>query len=213
MQQKQTFSAQTLTLSVAAAELGRAIFGAGQTGSVRAVLLSNVLAAAAFALLAALVSVNASRLNRPGFAGKCICAVFLLWYLFELVRTAAMLQQACWEQFASMAFIGLLPFFLWAGWSLGCELYDRMASVLGWLVVLGIVFCVLGLALLFGAPQAYPGYELLRAWSFGGISRFDAAFLLLWLAAAIFRFGFIVRAVRLLCERLAEGPVNAEAAR
>ena len=53
----------------------------------------------------------------------------------------------------------------------------------------------------------------LRAWSFGGISRFDAAFLLLWLAAAIFRFGFIVRAVRLLCERLAEGPVNAEAAR
>ena len=47
MQQKQTFSAQTLTLSVAAAELGRAIFGAGKTGSVRAVLLSNVLAAAA----------------------------------------------------------------------------------------------------------------------------------------------------------------------
>ena len=94
MQQKQTFSAQTLTLSVAAAELGRAIFGAGQTGSVRAVLLSNVLAAAAFVLLAALASVNASRLNRPGFAGKCICAVFLLWYLFELVRTAAMLQQA-----------------------------------------------------------------------------------------------------------------------
>lgn len=213
MQQKQTFSAQTLTLSVAAAELGRAIFGAGKTGSVRAVLLSNVLAAAAFVLLAALASVNASRLNRPGFAEKCICAVFLLWYLFELVRTAAMLQQACWEQFASMAFIGLLPFFLWAGWSLGCELYDRMASVLGWLVVLGIVFCVLGLAFLFGAPQAYPGYELLRAWSFGGISRFDAAFLLLWLAAAIFRFGFIVRAVRLLCERLAEGPVNAEAAR
>ena len=46
MQQKQTFSARTLTLSIAAAELGRAIFGAGQTGSVRAVLLSNVLAAA-----------------------------------------------------------------------------------------------------------------------------------------------------------------------
>lgn len=93
MQQKQTFSAQTLALSVTAAELGRAIFGAGQTGSVRAVLLSNVLAAAAFVLLAALASVNASRLNRPGFAGKCSCAAFLLWYLFELVRTAAMLQQ------------------------------------------------------------------------------------------------------------------------
>ena len=80
MQQKQTFSAQTLALSVAAAELGRAIFGAGQIGSVRAVLLSNVLAAAAFVLLAALASVNASRLNRPGFAGKCICGNSLrLW--------------------------------------------------------------------------------------------------------------------------------------
>lgn len=283
MQQKQTFSAQTLTLSVAAAELGRAIFGAGQTGSVRAVLLSNVLAAAAFVLLAALASVNASRLNRPGFAGKCICAVFLLWYLFELVRTAAMLQQACWEQFASMAFIGLLPFFLWAGWSLGCELYDRMAAVLGAFVVLGSLFCLLGLAgqlewqnlvmgeagrsfalpdaffypeyfsfpllcagknasktsrksalwlplipaiissgytlglaLLFGAPQGYPGYELLRAWSFGGISRFDAAFLLLWLAAAVFRLCFLVRTARLLCERLAgrpSGTADAEATR
>ena len=146
MQQKQTFSAQTLALSVTAAELGRAIFGAGQTGSVRAVLLSNVLAAAAFVLLAAHVSVNASRQTSPGVAGTSIGAVILLWNLCELVRTAARLQQACWEQFASMAFIGLLPFFLWAGWSLGCELYDRMASVLGWLVVLGIVFCVLGLA-------------------------------------------------------------------
>ena len=194
-----------------------------------------------------------------------------------------MLQQACWEQFASMAFIGLLPFFLWAGWSLGCELYDRMAAVLGAFVVLGSLFCLLGLtsqlewqhlvmgeagrsfalpdaffypeyfsfpllcegknaskisrksapwlplipaiissgytlglALLFGAPQDYPGYELLRAWSFGGISRFDAAFLLLWLAAAVFRLCFLVRTARLLCERLVgrpSGTADAEAAR
>ena len=280
MQQREGFSARTLALSTAAAELGRVILRAGQSGSVRAALLGNVLATAALVLLAVFVSWNAARLRRQGFVGNCCCAAFLLWYLWGLVRTAAMIQQVCWEQFSSMAFFGLLPLLLWAGWSLGCELYDRMASVLGWLVVLGIVFCVLGLAgqlqwqvlvtgetahsfvlpdasfypeyfsfpllcmsknnakiskkpvvwlpiiaavvssgyalglaLLFGAPQAYPGYELLRAWSFGGISRFDAAFLLLWLAAAIFRFGFIVRAVRLLCERLAEGPVNAEAAR
>ena len=89
MQQKQTFSAQTLALSVTAAELGRAIFGAGQTGSVRAVLLSNVLAAAAFVLLAALVSVNASRLNRPGFAGKCICADFQFCFAFSLLAVIA----------------------------------------------------------------------------------------------------------------------------
>lgn len=280
MEQREVFSVRTLALSVAAAGLGRAILGAGQTGSVRASLLGNILAAAAFVLLAALVSVNAARLNRPGFANKCLCAAFLLWYLFELVRTGEMLQQVCWEQFSSMTFFGLLPLFLWAGWSLGCELYDRMASVLGWLVVLGAVFCVLGLTgqlhwqnlvmggaehsfmlpdapfypeyfsfpflctkknnaknsekselwlpvitavissgymlgleLLFGASQTYPGYELLRAWSFGGISRFDTAFLLIWLAVGIFRFCFIVRAVRLLCERLAEGAAGAEAAR
>lgn len=194
-----------------------------------------------------------------------------------------MIQQICWEQFSSMAFFGLLPLLLWAGWSLGCELYDRMAAVLGAFVVLGSLFCLLGLAgqlewqnlvmgeagrsfalpdaffypeyfsfpllcagkntsktsrkselllplipaiissgytlglaLLFGAPQDYPGYELLRAWSFGGISRFDAAFLLLWLAAAVFRLCFLVRTARLLCERLAgrpSGTADAEAAR
>ena len=283
MQQREGFSARTLALSAAAAELGRVILREGQSGSVRAVLLGNVLAAAALVLLAVLVSWNAARLRRPGFVGSCCCAAFLLWYLWELVRTAAMIQKVCWEQFSSMAFFGLLPLLLWAGWSLGCELYDRMIAVLGAFVVLGILFCLLGLAgqlewqhlvmgeagrsfalpdvlcypeyfsfpllcsdkntskisqksaqglpvipalissgyalglaLLFGAPQDYPGYELLRAWSFGGISRFDAAFLLLWLAAAIFRLCFLVRTARLLCERLAgrpSGAAGAEAAR
>ena len=216
MQQREGFSARTLALSTAAAELGRVILRAGQSGSVRAALLGNVLATAALVLLAVFVSWNAARLRRPGFVGNCCCAAFLLWYLWELVRTAAMIQQVCWEQFSSMAFFGLLPLLLWAGWSLGCELYDRMAAVLGAFVVLGSLFCLLGLALLFGAPQGYPGYELLRAWSFGGISRFDAAFLLLWLAAAVFRLCFLVRTARLLCERLAgrpSGTAGAEAAR
>ena len=283
MQQREGFSARTMALSTAAAALGRVILRAGQSGSVRAALLGNVLATAALVLLAVFVSWNAARLRRPGFVGNCCCAAFLFWYLWELVRTAAMIQQVCWEQFSSMAFFGLLPLLLWAGWSLGCELYDRMTAVLGALVVLGILFCLLGLAgqlewqhlvmgevgrsvalpdvflypeyfsfpllcagenasktgqksalwlpaipaiissgytlglaLLFGAPQGYPGYELLRAWSFGGISRFDAAFLLLWLAAAIFRLCFLVRTGRLLCERLAgrpSGAAGAEAAR
>ena len=283
MQQREGFSARTLALSTAAAELGRVILRAGQSGSVRAALLGNVLATAALVLLAVFVSWNAARLRRPGFVGNCCCAAFLFWYLWELVRTAAMIQQVCWEQFSSMAFFGLLPLLLWAGWSLGCELYDRMAAVLGAFVVLGSLFCLLGLAgqlewqhlvmgeadrsfalpdaffypeyfsfpllcagknasktsrksalwlplipaiissgytlglaLLFGAPQGYPGYELLRAWSFGGISRFDAAFLLLWLAAAVFRLCFLIRTARLLCERLAgrpSGTAGAEAAR
>ena len=146
MQQREGFSARTLALSTAAAELGRVILRAGQSGSVRAALLGNVLATAALVLLVVFVSWNAARLRRPGFVGNCCCAAFLFWYLWELVRTAAMIQQVCWEQFSSMAFFGLLPLLLWAGWSLGCELYDRMAAVLGAFVVLGSLFCLLGLA-------------------------------------------------------------------
>ena len=116
MQQREGFSARTLALSTAAAELGRVILRAGQSGSVRAALLGNVLATAALVLLAVFVSWNAARLRRPGFVGNCCCAAFLFWYLWELVRTAAMIQQVCWEQFSSMAFFGLLPLLLWAGW-------------------------------------------------------------------------------------------------
>jgi len=145
-EQKQNFSAKPLALSVAAAELGRAILGAGKSTSVRAAVLGSVLAAVVFVLLAALAGVNASRMNRPGFGSRCVSAAFLLWYLFELVRTAAMIQQVCWEQFSSMAFVGLLPLFLWAGWRLGCGLFNRMASVLWWFLLAGAVFCILGLA-------------------------------------------------------------------
>ena len=247
MQQREGFSARTLALSTAAAELGRVILRAGQSGSVRAALLGNVLATAALVLLVVLVSWNAARLRRSGFVGNCCCAAFLFWYLWELVRTAAMIQQVCWEQFSSMAFFGLLPLLLWAGWSLGCELYDRMAAVLGAFVVLGSLFCLLGLAgqlewqnlvmgeagRSFALPDAffYPEYfsfPLLCADKNASktsqksalwlpvISRFDAAFLLLWLAAAVFRLCFLVRTARLLCERLAgrpSGTADAEAAR
>ena len=96
MQQREGFSARTLALSTAAAELGRVILRAGQSGSVRAALLGNVLATAALVLLAVFVSWNAARLRRPGFVGNCCCAAFLFWYLWELVRTAAMIQQVCW---------------------------------------------------------------------------------------------------------------------
>lgn len=103
MQQREGFSARTLALSAAAAELGRVILRAGQSGSVRAVLLGNMLAAAALVLLAVLVSWNAARLRRPGFAGKCCCAAFLLWYLWELVRTARLLCDRLAGRFSGTA--------------------------------------------------------------------------------------------------------------
>ena len=105
MQQREGFSARTLALSTAAAELGRVILRAGQSGSVRAALLGNVLATAALVLLVVLVSWNAARLRRPGFVGNCCCAAFLFWYLWELVRTAAV-------HFLSMTFAIPYPLYL-----------------------------------------------------------------------------------------------------
>ena len=271
--QQQTFSFRALALSVTAAELGRAILWEGRGGSVRAMLGGEFLASAILVLLSALAGTNSARMARKNFVARCVCAVFLLWYLAELVVAAVMIQQLCWEQFSSMAFLGLLPVFLWAGWMFECGMFERMSGVLWWLLLEGGVLCVLGLAgqlrwqnlipggqerfgfpdvwlypeyfsfpllcgsgnkprkdqkpflflpllpalissgytlglaMLFGVDaSSRPGYELLRAWNFGGVSRFDAAFLLLWLAAALFRFCFLFRAVRFLCEKLMERP-------
>ena len=63
-------------------------------------------------------------------------------------------------------------------------------------------FCF-GMALLFGARQGsgLPGYELLRSWTLGAFSRFDAVFLLLWLAAMFFRICVLAHILRLLWEK------------
>lgn len=61
---------------------------------------------------------------------------------------------------------------------------------------------VLCTELVFGAGNALPGIELLRAGRLGSISRFDALVLLVWLAAAMFRFCVLVQVVRQLAGRL-----------
>lgn len=65
------------------------------------------------------------------------------------------------------------------------------------------IFC-LGMELLFGARQgsALLGYELLRTWTLGAFSRFDAVFLLLWLAAMLFRVCVLAKVLHLLWARL-----------
>ena len=73
-----------------------------------------------------------------------------------------------------------------------------------WLPIIAAVISsgyALGLALLFGAPQAYPGYELLRAWSSGSFSRMDALLLLLWLLCAVYRASMLCAAIRLLWQQ------------
>ena len=63
--------------------------------------------------------------------------------------------------------------------------------------------CLL-LALLFGSAEglAQPGMELLGAVTLGSVSRFDAVFLLVWLAAALFRICVLTKAIRVLAGRI-----------
>lgn len=58
--------------------------------------------------------------------------------------------------------------------------------------------------------NALPGIELLRAGRLGSISQFDALVLLVWLAAAMFRFCVLVQVVRQLAGRLWDRATPAE---
>lgn len=76
----------------------------------------------------------------------------------------------------------------------------NVCFLLPFLTLAGLLGFALGQELLFGSGSSFPGYELLRAGALGGVSRLDAAFLLVWLAAALFRVCFLVRVLRtLLC--------------
>ena len=63
------------------------------------------------------------------------------------------------------------------------------------------VGCRLGIELLFGSAQDYPGYELLRAWTLGMFSRLDSLILLVWLTIGLFRICLLVQILRTLAER------------
>lgn len=70
-----------------------------------------------------------------------------------------------------------------------------------------VAHCLL-LALLFGSAEELiqPGRELLGAVTLGDVSRFDAVFLLVWLAAALFRVCVLAKVFCLLAGRLSTRP-------
>lgn len=183
---------------------------------------------------------------------RLVCGGVMLLFGGEFVAAAAQAQKLCWEQFSSMAVLGLLPLLLWAGWRLQPESFCRCVRFLWWAAAAAGLLCILGLRgqlhwenlmepaqgtlpslplfaeyaalpylcpktqarreawlplwafglaaayrlgmeLVFGPASAVPGAELLRAGILGSISRFDAAILLVWLAAALFRLCFLVQ--------------------
>lgn len=49
---------------------------------------------------------------------RVVCGGLGLWFVWEAVETFRQAQELCWENFSSMAMLGLLPLLLWAGWKL-----------------------------------------------------------------------------------------------
>ena len=168
--------------------------------------------------------------SETGIRPRLLCLLLSVWFGAELWETLWQAQQVCREQFSSMAVLGVLPLLLWAGWQLKPDVFSRSAGVLWWALALAGLACAwpllfgkrgctgrrcfrlpfltlaglfgfaLGRELLFGSGRPLPGDELLRAGTLGRVSRLDAAFLLVWLAAALFRGCFLVRVLReLLC--------------
>lgn len=134
----------------------------------------------------------------------------VLWWALALAGLAcvgSLHGQFHWENlFPEAEPTGNLRFPLYAesiAWPLlfgkrGCT--GRHCFRLPFLTLAGLFGFALGRELLFGPGHPLPGNELLRTGTLGRVSRLDAAFLLVWLAAALFRGCFLVRVLReLLC--------------
>ena len=134
----------------------------------------------------------------------------VLWWALALAGLAcvgSLHGQLHWENlFPAAEPTGNLRFPLYAesiAWPLlfgkrGCT--GRRCFLLPFLTLAGLFGFALGRELLFGSGRPLPGNELLRTGTLGRVSRLDAAFLLVWLAAALFRGCFLVRVLReLLC--------------
>ena len=134
----------------------------------------------------------------------------VLWWALALAGLAcvgSLHGQLHWENlFPAAQPTGNLRFPLYAesiAWPLlfgkrGCT--GRRCFLLPFLTLAGLFGFALGRELLFGSGRPLPGDELLRTGTLGRVSRLDAAFLLVWLAAALFRGCFLVRVLReLLC--------------
>lgn len=135
----------------------------------------------------------------------------VLWWFVLLggaVLAAGLWEQMHWPGLAAEGpsqFIRLRTSYFCAEfllWPLLCPgAAAGRAVCLPWLsyaVQAGAAICM---GLLFGGRD-YPAAELLRAWSFGVFSRIDAFLILIWLACAIYRIGFLCAALRVCIEKL-----------
>ena len=224
--ERSCFSEKTLTLSVLTAEFARCVLQTGAPVTARSFLLRGLPMTLALVLITALTAGAEQRADSflgTDLRSRVVCGGLGLWFVWEAVETFRQAQELCWENFSSMAMLGLNGQFHWEKLMLPTEpvtltlpLYPeyfalplfcpaKQVRCAVWLPVKAFILAgsfALCTELVFGAGQALPGIELLRAGRLGSISRFDALVLLVWLAAAMFRFCVLVQVVRQLAGRL-----------
>lgn len=141
MKQQSGFSVPTLALSIGTAAAAEFFAASSSLGSVRMWLGWNLLGALVLMVLIKLVCQST-----PGRGSGLACAVLAVWLLAELAQTALQAQRVCRQEFSTMAWVGLLPLLLWAGWHWKPMIWNAPARVLWWFVVLGGVVFLLGMA-------------------------------------------------------------------
>ena len=149
MKEQGIFSARTLGLGIVTAALAACFTQTGAVTSARAALLLGAPQALGLVLLSA-VALYAGRwcglFTGRGLCSKAVCGALLLWFAAELAQTALEAQRICWQQFHSMAVVGLVPLLCWVGWGLEEPALNHTARILWWFVLGGAAACVLGLA-------------------------------------------------------------------
>lgn len=145
---KLNFSGAAVSLSVLTTVMGQCILS-GEAVSARTLLLQGLpmaLALAVISRLLALAEVEQGTFSGNTFCSKLFCLLATLWFGAELAETLGQIQTLCWEQFSSMALVGILPLLLWAGWTLEPGVFSRSAGILWWAVVLAAVICFFSLS-------------------------------------------------------------------
>lgn len=145
MQNTKSFSSKVITLNCAAAVLTEQIQGTqGNAFSARAFFLGGFPLAVSLVILSAVIA-NSGIFSEETLRSRFVQAAFLLWFIVELGNMIRDVQAVCWEQFSSMAVLGVLPLLLMAGWTLSPDVFSRTAKILWVLLVIGTVICVAGL--------------------------------------------------------------------
>ena len=224
--ERSCFSEKTLTLSVLTAEFARCVLQTGAPVTARSFLLRGLPMTLALVLITALTAGAEQRADSflgTDLRSRVVCGGLGLWFVWEAVETFRQAQELCWGNFSSMAMLGLNGQFHWESLMMQADaqtiilpLYPeyfalplfcpaKQVRYAVWLPVKAFILAgsfALCTELVFGAGNALPGIELLQAGRLGSISRFDALVLLVWLAAAMFRFCVLVQVVRQLAGRL-----------